>query len=381
MTQDQRRCKGQSTSKRRRSRSKSPMQRSAKKLDDADYKCQAMSDQMGAAEVQGEIWRIRGALKKAMATASRRVERDGEEQRRGETLELIEAAGAGDEATVQKLVNDGADVRGRDKNKRTALMVAAMNGKVEVLDTLLEIPDATSYINLQDAEKQTAMHLAAESKQAGALEALLKKPGVNLNLVDTKSETAAALAYREDPRSDAAKVLQEANKAKEALKSVAEAFYAVGKEGALDAVNKVLCLMPHANVNVRLNANGDTALHIAVRKNRVGSGSLLQALLDNGCTVKSGLIDMNVQNEQGDTPLHIAIRDGTEDLVKELLTAVWKAGEKTLQVELKNAAGKTILDEANELPSGEKKQLEKKEAILHLLQEPSKMAEYSGVQR
>ncbi len=50
---------------------------------------------------------------------------------------LIDAIKADDISLVQKLIQDGADIDARDKNGRTALMLAAFKGHSETIQVLL----------------------------------------------------------------------------------------------------------------------------------------------------------------------------------------------------------------------------------------------------
>jgi len=52
--------------------------------------------------------------------------------------DLIAAAGLGDSIAVEALLNDGADANARDKLGQTALMAAALNGRLRVVEALLK---------------------------------------------------------------------------------------------------------------------------------------------------------------------------------------------------------------------------------------------------
>lgn len=72
---------------------------------------------------------------------------------RGRDAALIEAAGAGDLASVRRLLAEGADVSARDARGRTALIAAAYADRLEVARALIA---AGADVNAQDDTRQSA---------------------------------------------------------------------------------------------------------------------------------------------------------------------------------------------------------------------------------
>ena len=71
--------------------------------------------------------------------------------------QLIVAAAAGDRATVERLLADGANVGATDANGRTALVAAAYGNHVDVAAALI---DAGADVNVEDVSQQSAYLIA-----------------------------------------------------------------------------------------------------------------------------------------------------------------------------------------------------------------------------
>ncbi|ERM93580.1 ankyrin repeat domain-containing protein 65 [Amborella trichopoda] len=93
---------------------------------------------------------------------------------------LCRAARRGDTRAVQRLLESGASVHGRDQHGWTALHRAAFKGWMEVVRVLVE---KGADINATDEEGYTPLHCASESGQAEVVELLVKKGA------DTESRT------------------------------------------------------------------------------------------------------------------------------------------------------------------------------------------------
>ena len=91
----------------------------------------------------------------------------------------------GNAETVQKLLDDGADIEIKDKkNRSTPLLWACQNGHTNVVKTLLENGAnifATSYLG-----GLTALHFAAESGSSQTVLMLIEK-GVKIEFIDKKN--------------------------------------------------------------------------------------------------------------------------------------------------------------------------------------------------
>jgi ankyrin repeat protein len=86
---------------------------------------------------------------------------------------LMLAAGVGNEEMLRALLNKGADVNLKSPGGYTALMAAALNGHPHIVKVLIE---RGANVNAQDIGKQTALKMA-QSKGNTEIVSLLKKAG------------------------------------------------------------------------------------------------------------------------------------------------------------------------------------------------------------
>ncbi|CAI0384698.1 unnamed protein product [Linum tenue] len=85
---------------------------------------------------------------------------------------LCVAARKGDSRAIQRVIESGALVNGRDQHGWTALHRAAFKGKIEAARTLLE---RGIDIDSKDEDGYTALHCAVEAGHADVIELLVKK--------------------------------------------------------------------------------------------------------------------------------------------------------------------------------------------------------------
>jgi len=115
---------------------------------------------------------------------------------------LVDAARAGDSATVQKLIADGADVNAPDVDGTTAIIYAAHDGNAALVAALIKAGADVRHANDYGA---SAMMEAATVGNAPILEALLKA-GADPDSPNPSGQTALMAAARSG-RVEAAKVL------------------------------------------------------------------------------------------------------------------------------------------------------------------------------
>jgi len=102
---------------------------------------------------------------------------------------LVLAASEGDTATVQELLDKGADVNEKDKDGYTALYLAAMSGHTVTVQVLLD-----SGANVDERRYGfTALIIAAEFGHNAIVEALLAK-GADVNAENDHGWTAFRIA-------------------------------------------------------------------------------------------------------------------------------------------------------------------------------------------
>jgi hypothetical protein len=98
---------------------------------------------------------------------------------------------------VRFLVEKGANIDlGGDQGKETPLMLAAMQGNVELIDCLL---DGSATIDARDTNRSTSLMFAAGFNQPSAVRELLRR-GSNQNLRDKRGLTAADYAKHGFPK-------------------------------------------------------------------------------------------------------------------------------------------------------------------------------------
>jgi len=181
---------------------------------------------------------------------------------------LLVAAGDGDTAAIEKLIQSGADVNTTDQQGETALMRAALKGNIAALRVLVVSGTA---LNSRDYQGRTALLYAVDSGNASAA-AILVSAGADVNVADSKGWT----------------VLMDA---------------AAGHESEIVRV----LLAAGANVNAT-NQDGETALMNAVL---FGTPTVLKALL-------AAHPDLEIRSKDGKTALDLAKsirRSGVEALL------------------------------------------------------------------
>lgn len=90
-----------------------------------------------------------------------------------------------DKQTLQLLIDYGVDVQHADKEKRTALMNAAMREHRDAIELLLS---NGADVDSKDLDGATALHLSMASKDPHVIVSLIKK-GANVNAVDENKNT------------------------------------------------------------------------------------------------------------------------------------------------------------------------------------------------
>ena len=195
--------------------------------------------------------------------ANRALKQLERENFRFNAADFVRASIAGDEAAVDLFLAAGMDPNAPDPDGYTATMVAAENGHVRVLNTLLEKgPD----VNSVGPDGLTALMLAADNNHPGAVRLLLEH-GADVTLKDRNGWSAL-------------------------MKAVYRGY---------DTVLELLA--PQSKEEL------DPALHLAAL---LGHEEALVILLDEGA-------DINAPTEDGETALMMAAKKGHTDTVRLLL--------------------------------------------------------------
>ncbi len=233
-----------------------------------------------------------------------------------DSVALFEAVDNGVIATVELLLShkelDVNAIHLRRYN-RTALMVAAQNGKLDIVNALLKFPGTK--LDQKDLEGNTALSLATISGQSDVVAALFEHEGIGINSQNSLGSTALILA-------------------------------ASATGGYKETVARILIatylLMHGADTSIKDHEGGGTALLRAVD---AGTEAMVKLLLENDADIyirddlNRGLLhsaaidgyeaivrllieqglDTNAQDQNGKTPLHDASRNGNHKIAKLLL--------------------------------------------------------------
>jgi ankyrin repeat protein len=103
---------------------------------------------------------------------------------------LLRASRSHDLADAQRLINEGANVDGRDQSGSTALMNAAMKNDPEMVELLLS---CGADVNLKDDIEWTALHYAAQNYCCEIAEKLIAG-GAEIDPQDAHGNTPLAKA-------------------------------------------------------------------------------------------------------------------------------------------------------------------------------------------
>ncbi|KAJ4347997.1 uncharacterized protein N0V89_009369 [Didymosphaeria variabile] len=231
----------------------------------------------------------------------------------------------------------GIDIESQNKDGRTALHIAAMKDRNEVVRALVR---KGANLNVKDKDRKTPLHLAAEAGRLRAVEVLCNASGISLDLSDSNGRTALHLASlkkkapvvkllsdkgakidRKDSKKrtaflDAAdvgstellKTLQEcgANINQQTLTHKWSALHMCASYGHSKALQALLSF-PDINVDIQ-NTDERTPLHEAVLKNRT---KIAQTLCNKGAAV-------DTRDKKKRTPFLDAAHAGNLDIIKKL---------------------------------------------------------------
>ncbi|KAK9890747.1 hypothetical protein WA026_012095 [Henosepilachna vigintioctopunctata] len=176
---------------------------------------------------------------------------------------------------VDRMIELGSDVGARNNDNYNVIHIAAMYSREDVVKLLLTKRGVDPY-STGGSKYQTAVHLVA-SRQTGTATAILRA---------LLTAAGKEIRLKPDARGKIPLLL------------------------AVEAGNQSMCReLLSAQTADQLKAsstNGDTALHLAVRRKDI---DMVRILVDYGTSV-------DIQNGEGQTPLHIAAAEGDETMVK-----------------------------------------------------------------
>ncbi|ATY60842.1 Ankyrin repeat-containing domain [Cordyceps militaris] len=246
------------------------------------------------------------------------------------------AVESGSAATVQALIEAGANVSAQTRYGVAPLHTATSNGQLAIVELLLA---AGAYPSIANQDGATPLHAAAANWQP-AIATRLLAAGADVHARDARGRTPLHEAARSESTTVAQLLLDagaDINAAGAATDPRTPLLAALDDAGS-DAVRFLLdrgAAVPPANSRAPDDAQGNTLLHLAAQK----SPELLRVLLAPGAGA-----DLEAVNADGATPLHCAAMLGTVGQLRMLMDAGanvqarTKAGETVLHVAVANPA-------------------------------------------
>ena len=264
---------------------------------------------------------------------------------------LMYACRRGQSATVAKLLEYGADVNHYSQRDSVALFEAIDNGSIEVVKLLLSHQELDVNAIHPRRYNRTALMLAAVSGKIDILNALLDRPDIKVDCKDMEGNTALSLATIAGHPDIVASLLEQEDidiNSQSSLGSTALMFAVTAKGGRKETVDGILIatflLDKGADSSIKDREGGGTAILRAVD---AGTMAMVQLLLDYNANVDihddlnrgllhsaalntdgdAGLVqlllgkglDVNAQDQNGKTPLHDTGRIGNYKVAKLLL--------------------------------------------------------------
>ncbi|ETN84901.1 hypothetical protein NECAME_06625 [Necator americanus] len=199
-----------------------------------------------------------------------------------------------------------------DRHGRTPLMLAAHNGRVECLRTLITLGQDS--LNAGNSAGKTALHLAAEAGELSAVRQLLDA-GADPELRDAAGHCALESAHIAGHQSVAATIIESIQLKSNKLNEAHSLLMAACAEGDVESVDRILANFSLQDRYILLNGRApedDTAMFIACTN---GQTEVVKRLLhpDNDHVL------VNQINQ--DTVLHAAVSSQNKDVLRTVLKA------------------------------------------------------------
>ena len=251
-------------------------------------------------------------------TVARLLERgaDVNQYSQRDSVALFDAVDNGVAETVELLLaREELDVNTIHPRRfnRTALMLAAQNGNLQIVDALLDRPGAK--LDKKDLDGNTALSLATIAGQYEVVATLLEHKGIDVNSQNGHGSTALILAA----------TARGGRKENEAKISIAELLLIEGAnssikdhEGGGTAILRAVDSGNEAMVKLFLDYKADIKIRDDLDRGLLHSAAIdgyeeiVRLLLEKGLSV-------NAHDQNGKTPLHDASRDGNYKVAKALL--------------------------------------------------------------
>ncbi|KAK7187126.1 hypothetical protein DPSP01_004053 [Paraphaeosphaeria sporulosa] len=196
------------------------------------------------------------------------------------------------------------DIELQNNRGRTALHIAAMKNRVEIVRALI---GEGAKVNVKDKDRKTPLHLAAQDGRRDVVDALCKAPGIELDLSDKEGRSALHLASLKE-KTAVLKLLSERG-AKVDRKDTKKrtAFLDAAEAGNIELLKTLQAC--GANINQQTATHRWSALHYCVSRDRLKCLKTLLAFPG---------IKLDITNTDDRTPLHEAVLKSRTSIVKAL---------------------------------------------------------------
>ena len=217
-----------------------------------------------------------------------------------------------------------------NKQRQTALMIAATTGHTEIFKHLLDLVKEgheKSYSPLlKTVSDMTSLIIAVEHNHPEIVEAILA------SFKHTPMDVTVGYLNRTDVNGNTALMLAVIYQHPDMIKMILDSLQEADSTHRLSVYNKC-------------NAHYETPLLLAVKLERVESVKML-IMSQQTASLEQQLAMLNVENYLGETPLMLAAKLGNQEILDMLLSSFNRIGESvTLAVlDAKNHNGETVID-------------------------------------